>query len=230
MIEDMERDVREAVTSGLRVCHGSCCHELQTKEQYAQHAMIQKLERYRGQAIETQNEEQANAAFVHCKIVAALLHHLQVWLLLKADQSLDAWNELVEAQDCLACALRFSQSEALHKWYLELLASENLLFPPQRFVSSSHCFGSAECTICNGIYGECEHVAGRLYMGEMCLARVRDICSVDHVAVVDQPHDKGCRCVKVKRGGHMYCTLTLRQLEEASDDRGDAELCILRSR
>jgi hypothetical protein len=67
-------------------------------------------------------------------------------------------------------------------------------------------------------------------MGQMCVKRVREIGNVDHVAIVDYPRDKGCRWLKVTRDGYMYCTLTLRQLEKAEDNRGNAEVCILRAR
>ncbi len=87
-----------------------------------------------------------------------------------------------------------------------------------------------ECTICDKVYGECEHVAGRLYMGQMCVRRVRDIGPVDHIAIVDHPRDKGCRWTKVKDDGYMYCTLTRRQLEKAGEDRGNVEVCVLRAR
>lgn len=66
-------------------------------------------------------------------------------------------------------------------------------------------------------------------MGRMCGKRVREIGAVDHVALVDHPRDKGCRWTRVKRDGYMYCTLTNRRLEEAGDDRGDAEACVLRA-
>src|SRR5262249_32029406 len=56
------------------------------------------------------------------------------------------------------------------------------------------------------------------------------IGAVDHVAIVDHPRDKGCRWTKVKRDGYLYCTLTLRQLEKAGDDRGNVEVCVLRAR
>lgn len=104
------------------------------------------------------------------------------------------------------------------------------MFPPEQFVSSSHYFGYATCTICNMVYGECEHVAGRLYMGQICVKQFHEIGAMNHVAIVDHPRDKGCRRTKVKRDGYMYCTLTLRQLEKADDDRGNAEMCLLRAR
>jgi hypothetical protein len=226
----MEHDVRESVENSLLVCYGSCCHKLQTQERDRQHALIEKLEKYRQQAIEIRNENQANAAFIYLHIVAALLHHLQLWLLLKADQMEEAWDELVEAQNCLQCVLRFIQDDLLQHWNMDLLAAEKLLFPPQQFVSTSDYFNYATCSICGKVYGECSHVAGRLYMGQMCSTQIHDVCGVNHVALVDHPRDKGCRLVKVKRDGYMHCTLTYRHLEKAGDDRGNAEGILLRAR
>ena|SRR6266536_1007152 len=145
-VEEMEHYVHKSVKSGLRLCYGSCCHELQMQEQHRQHALIQQLEKYHQQSIEIQNEPQAHAAFIFLNIAAALLHHLQLWLLLKSDRMEEAWEQLVEAQDSLQCALRFIHDDLIRHWYMELLAAEQTLFPSQRFVSSSHTFGYAECT------------------------------------------------------------------------------------
>jgi hypothetical protein len=229
-VADMRQEVGESFKESFRYCYASCGHELQTEEQHRVHALMQRLEKYRQEAITAQDEEAANAAFVTLCIVEGLLNHLQLWLLVKADRMEEAWDQVVEAQDSVQIALRFVQSELLQHWYMELLALEKLLFPPQQFVSSSHTFGYAECSICGKIYGECEHVAGRLYMGRMCGKRIKEIGAVDHVAIVDHPRDKGCRWTRVKRDGYMYCTLTHRQLEEAGDDRGNVEACLLRAR
>src|SRR4051812_13040224 len=99
----MRREVNETVTGALRVCYGSCCHEVQTQEQHHQHALMQKLEKYREQAIEAKKEVEANEAFVNLHIVAAGLHHLQMWLLLKDDQmtepALGVLAEPVDVED-----------------------------------------------------------------------------------------------------------------------------------
>lgn len=229
-VTEMRKEVNESFKEGHRYCYASCGHELQTEQQHRVHALLQRLDKYRHEAIEAMDEEVANAAFISLTLVEGLLNHLQLWLLLKADRMDEAWGQLVEAQDSVQLALRFVQSELLQHWYMELLALEKLLFPPQQFVSSSHTFGYAECTICHQVYGECDHVAGRLYMGQLCVKQIHEITGADHIALVDHPRDKGCRWTKVKRNGYMYCTLTHRRLEEAGDDRGDAEMCILRAR
>src|SRR5713101_3941556 len=174
----MRKEVSESFKESYRYCYASCGHELQTEHQHRVHDFLQRLEKYRQEAIAAQDEEAANAAFVALCIVEALLNHLQLWLLLKAGRMEEAWGQLVEAQDSVQITLGFVQSELLQHWYMELLALEKLLFPPQTFVSSSHTFGYAECTICGNVYGECEHVAGRLYMGKMCGKRVKEIGAV----------------------------------------------------
>jgi hypothetical protein len=229
-VDDMNCDVRKSMDQGRVLCFGSSCYDLQTDELHRQHTLLLKIDRYRHQAIEVQNEEQANAAFVNLNIIEGVLYHLQLWTLAKADRVAEAWDQLVEAQDALRLVLRFVQEDKIRLWYQDLLVLETILFPPQRFVSDAHCFKYSECTICDRTYGECDHIAGYLYMGRLCQQRVCDIHSVDHLAIVDHPRDKGCRFTKIKINGYMWCTLTRRQLESAGDDRGNFEACILRAR
>jgi hypothetical protein len=229
-VENMKWEVSESVGNGLRLCYASCCSDLQTEEQHRQYACYQRVDKHRQEAIAAQDEEQANAAFIAQTIVGGLVNNLQLWLLMKADRMDEAWNELVEAQDSLRCAIRFVQTELLHHWYMELLTLERLLFPPQQFMSDSHYWDYAICGICEKVYGDCHHIAGRLYMGQMCVKRPHQIVGVNHVAIVEHPRDKGCRITKFKHDGHMYCTLTRRRLEQADEKRGDFEACILRAR
>jgi hypothetical protein len=94
-----------------------------------------------------------------------------------------------------------------------------VLFPPQVFTSSGLTFEYATCTICEGIYGECGHVAGKLYMGHLCGKRLVNI-EMDHSAIVDRPADKGCRVTAVQVGTQMRCKLTRRALEEIDPTEG----------
>src|SRR5439155_24885202 len=51
----MADEVNGTVKNGLRMCYGSCCHDLQREEQHREHALIQRLDKYRHQAIEAKN-------------------------------------------------------------------------------------------------------------------------------------------------------------------------------
>jgi hypothetical protein len=229
-VDDMKNAVSEIVSNGRKVCYASCCSDLQTQEQHRQHNLHQQLNSYRLEAIASQNEEVANAAFLMQEIVSCLLHSLQMWLLIKNEEMTDAWNELVEAQDSLQLVLRFIQTEEIQDWYMRLLALEKLLFPPQQFVSISHSFGRAQCNICMAVYGDCDHVAGQLYMGQLCVKQLRDCGPMRHIAIVDSPRDKGCRWTEIKLDGFTQCTLTLRLRACADGEQPNFRGCVLRSR
>jgi hypothetical protein len=226
-VEEMQEMVRQTVEGGYRLCYASCCSKLQIIERDNLATIHHKLEKYRDEGISAQKETQANAAFVNLCFVDAIIGYLQLWLLIKEDRMDEAWGQLVEAQELLQCALRFVSNKTFQNCLRELVTLEHLLFPPQQFLSSSHYFSCAICTICNSEYGECDHVAGRLYMGQECVRQIHEITGADHIAFVENPRDKRCRWTKVRKNGFMYCTLTFRQLEKADPNRGDAEACIL---
>ena len=129
-VADMRQEVGESFKESFRYCYASCGHELQTEEQHRVHALMQRLEKYRQEAITAQDEEAANAAFVALCIMEGLLNHLQLWLLVKADRMEEAWDQVVEAQDSVQIALRFVQSELLQHWYMELLQGERIKSSP----------------------------------------------------------------------------------------------------
>ncbi len=73
---------------------------------------------------------------------------------------------------------------------------EKLIFPPQTFLSTGLLVGSQECSICNEEYENCNHIKGKPYMGELCRCIIKDIIELNHLAIVKNPADKGCRIIK----------------------------------
>jgi hypothetical protein len=73
-----------------------------------------------------------------------------------------------------------------------LVAIEKIIFPPQSFVSSGLVVRHQICSICGAEYGGCDHLAGKPYWGRFCCIITRGI-EGNHVALVKQPADKGCR-------------------------------------
>jgi hypothetical protein len=116
-----------------------------------------------------------------------------MWLLLKEGEPDKAWESLVRAQMLAASAARahagFAHLER-HAQHLEDI--ERLIFPPQVFVSTGSIVKRQTCSICGSEYGECEHLAGRPYFGEVCAIVAGDL-EINHAAVVKNPADKGCR-------------------------------------
>lgn len=74
----------------------------------------------------------------------------------------------------------------------KLEAIEELVFPPQVFISSGMIVGKQECSICGAEYGDCNHLVGKPYMGRFCYIIAKDL-SLDHVSIVEHPADKRCR-------------------------------------
>ncbi len=144
-------------------------------------------------AIKNSNEDYANL-LLGCECVkSALIAELRMWLLLKEGRPDAAWDELVTAQMASVDAVRAHAGFAhLSEHNIKLEAIEELVFPPQVFISSGMIVGKQECSICGEEYGDCNHLVGKPYMGRFCYIIAKDL-SIDHVAIVEHPADKHCR-------------------------------------
>jgi hypothetical protein len=170
-------------------------------------------------AIRRGDEEYANALLGCESLATALRAEIQMSLLLKEGRPDEAWNRLVDAEYALADAIKAHAGFSHLTSQLDrLLEIENLVFPPQVFLSSGMIVKRQLCTICGEEYEDCEHVKGRPYMGEFC--RVRLIPSkVDHVAVVDKPANKRCRIFRFGVEGGYRNRMTW-AIEPPADDDG----------
>ena len=72
---------------------------------------------------------------------------------------------------------RILVSRMRHQPLPKMLAIEKLIFPPQKFTSWGIVFRSRLCSICGSEYGEgdCDHLVGKPYMGEICHTRVLEL-------------------------------------------------------
>lgn len=144
-------------------------------------------------AISHSDEEYANL-LLGCECVAqALIAELRMWLLLKREKPDEAWDQLVTAQMASVAAARAHEGFLhLEQHNRRLEAIEQLVFPPQVFVSSGMIAKRQECSRCRQEYEDCEHLIGKAYMGEFCHIIARGL-TLDHVAIVEHPADKRCR-------------------------------------
>ncbi len=191
--------------------------ELQREACETLDAQAKKLANEKAKAITAQDEDLANL-LLGCQCVnTSLLAELRMWLLLKDEKPDEAWDQLVIAQDGAIDATR------AHPGFLHLSlqnakleAIENLVFPPQVFISSGFLAANQECSICGSEYGECDHLLGKPYMGSFCYIIARNL-SVDHVAIVNSPADKRCRVrtFSVEGGDRNRMTWFVTQSEEA---------------
>jgi hypothetical protein len=144
--------------------------------------------------IEKEDEESANK-LLSCKaFINAVQYELRMYICLKQNDLNEAWNRLIDAQQSVTVAIKaheiFAHYSELYLEYLENL--ENILFPPQIFLSSGTIVKSKKCSICEMEFDDCEHIMGKAYMGKMCGARI-DKCDLQELSIVKIPADKHCR-------------------------------------
>jgi hypothetical protein len=191
--ETMQRDTLETIQRALRVAYFSIAKRLQKKHTENLQSLLDRLEAYNKGAQERKDETGANLAFILSRYVEGVCEFLSMWILLKARKLEKAWDALVTAQENIRHGIRLGELAGFASFNDRLDAAEKLLFPPQKFVSAAPQFAWCECSICGARYGECDHLALNLYMGQMCVAIVRNITGADHVAIVDKPDDKRLR-------------------------------------
>jgi hypothetical protein len=172
-----------------------------------------RLKALRYYCIDQGNEPYANAAFRAQMMVWAVQAMLEMWVLLKEDKPCEAWEKLADAQEALRIAQRIQFDPETHQLYQHLLNIEKTAFPFQMFFSSAYSFSEAFCSICDGRLGECEHVTGRIYMGQICRRVIKE-CKINEYSIVFDPEDKRCRIENYAENGKRRCTLTRRELPQ----------------
>lgn len=146
--------------------------------------------------IDRKENDEANLLLGLEGIIKSLSEQLHMWVAFKEDQMDKAWDHLINSQDAALGALHIdNQFEYLKDHIKRLYLIEHLVFPPQVFDSVGFDVRSEECSICGKEYEDCEHIAGKPYMGKFCYLIVRE-AELTHTSIVADPADKRCRIIK----------------------------------
>lgn len=165
--------------------------------------------------IEIKDEKSANALLSLKSIIEALISELEMWVALKEDNPHKAWNLLINAQSKVRTATQASNVVPnLEKHAEKLHLLEKLLFPPQLYHSLCFVIESEKCSICGKEYGECDHIAGRAYMGKICYRKAVKIKDVKEVSIVKNPADKHARIFMIMVNGVARDALTWKAVGE----------------
>ena len=201
--------------------------ELQQDALEALERLSPKIAEEKARAVKDKNEDYANMLLGCECVAAALIAELKMWILLKQEEPEAAWNQLVSAQNASLAAARAHDSFsrlALH--YQRLEEIEQLVFPPQVFLSVGLIAKRQECSVCKCEYEDCEHLACKPYMGQFCSIRVHEIESQE-ASIVEYPADKRCRIIdfsveggrrnrmtwRIEKGGESSCKLDRSRVE-----------------
>ncbi len=210
----------------LDMCSNLC---FMTRAEELQMDAINRLEMLKDEAsilkqeiIMLNDEDSANAMLSFEKIIIALYSELKMWVALKNDNPSEAWNYLVSAQGATRTAMQaHSIANNLENHAERLYLLEHLLFPPQTFCSLGAVIDPADCdcSICGQIYGECDHIRGKAYMGQMCSRIINHVKEVKEFSIVYNPGNKRCRVYRVGNTD----TMTLRRISDVSTQKETEE-------
>lgn len=207
-IKDLHDEFNDLADASERLCYI-------TRDAGLQRDMAGRLDKYaddiktrKQEIVKAGREDVANAMLAIECMAKALAAELRMWVLLKESVPDAAWDQLVAAQDNTRWAMKsHAIAEHLMNYAQRLAAIERMLFPRQLFVSSGLIVKSSECSICGAEYGDCNHVKGRCYNGEMCARICKDV-EFREVSLVEEPADKRCRAMHMTLEGEMRNVMT----------------------
>jgi hypothetical protein len=218
-VSDMWLECHDTINDALRYGYATSAIELQAQKVNELADLQARVARAWTEARADQNEEVANFSYACIYWLLAVAHMLKMWIAIKEDRTDAAWTHLIDAQNGLSVGLKVVGNDGVEEILKRLHGIEELVFPRQAFVSAGLVFESSNCSICGKVYGDCGHVAGRMYMGETC-KQIPVKPSFDHVAHVTSPRDKGCRVINYQKDNIVRCKLTGREIESPPPPEG----------
>ncbi|MGC8757996.1 MAG: hypothetical protein ACP5QX_06055 [Caldisericaceae bacterium] len=186
-------------------------------------ALKQKVISLKEKAIKNKDEDSANCALSLENIIDAMINELMMWIALKEDDPNKAWDYLIEAQSNAKTALKahyIAIDLNMEKYSDKLYLLEKLLFPPQIFFSPGFIIIESKCSICGKEYGECEHIVGKAYMGQMC-NRIITETDLKEVSVVEEPANKHARILTFTDNGVTRDFMTWKIIDGQKENNKD---------
>jgi hypothetical protein len=132
------------------------------------------------------------------EFVRAQHAEMRMWILVRDHKFHAAWEALMSAQGSALWAARWlPEFEPAQRLEEHLDAVQLALFPKQRFFSPSMIIDESEveCTICHVRGGECDHIVGDVYAGEVANRLIHRLKGIREVSMVDNPANKYARAM-----------------------------------
>lgn len=171
--------------------------------------------------ISAQEEDYANQLLSMENMNSSLINELKMWVAFKDDDPHNAWEYIVEAQSSIRSAMQAHDiASHLDRYVERLYLLERVLFPPQTFMSTGMIIRRSTCSICGEEYGDCEHVKGRPYMGQLCVRNIEEF-DLREISVVDEPANKHCRVLYVDDDEGRRDLLTWQLVPETATNPND---------
>ena len=157
--------------------------------------VLQELKKQKQSAIFNQEEALANELWCLIEVYNIQKNYLTMFQLLKSSKYEEAWR-LMEIIDISMGNLRENFSDGMNSYNLtfinKIIKYYEKVFPNFVYTSREGIIKAEKCSICGKkvlLRGGCDHIPGKLYMGELCLREVTDY-EIIGVAIVKHPLDK----------------------------------------
>jgi hypothetical protein len=204
-----------------KFCFITRAKELQIEASDKLEALKEKAGKLKKEVISNRDEDSANAMLSFEEMIIALISELRMWITLKDDDADAAWNHLVSAQYAAKTAMQaHSVANHLEGYVNHLYLLEHVLFPPLGFFSPGLIIEQSKCSICGQDYGECDHIVGKAYMGEMCVRIIEEVKELKEVSLVTEPANKRARIVRITDDdGILRDVMTWRAISDNADQK-----------
>ena len=170
--------------------------------------VLQSIEEKRKNAIISKNEQLANELWCLSEVYKVQKTYLRMFHNLKCGNYEKAWC-LLDEIDISMGTLRDNFEVGMNRYNLTfintVIKNYEKVFPDYVFTSRESIIKSEKCSICGKkarLRGGCEHIPGKLYMGELCFREVTEMEFLG-VAIVKTPLDKYA-ILKVKGMDYNY--------------------------
>jgi hypothetical protein len=193
-----------------RLCYATTAEKHQREAIAKLGALYAEIDARKTRAIVASDEDYANCLLSIGLVTAALEHELNMWVALKEDNSALAWDELIEAQTCATNSVRaHAVAHRMIAFVERLERLEAVLFPPMIFVSLGMIIHASKCSVCDSEYGDCSHIKGLPYMGQMCVRKITEFKTIER-SIVPNPANKHARMAAISDGNTTRDLLTWR--------------------
>ena len=174
--------------------------------------MLHDIKETKNEFINKQDENNSNKWLSIEDIGLSILNGLIMFIELKKDNPESAWNLLISAQNYAHwsnVAYKLSETTIQRNCSYHFYNIENILFPPQAFLSPGMVVSGSLCNICQKQTSECEHISGEVYMGKICNIAYTNIERMNEISIVDVPADKRCRLLRYQENSMWINKMTL---------------------
>lgn len=191
---------------------------IQEEEILSINRYVSELLELKSDFVSNKMEPEANLVYCIVGSIRAIAFELQMMVFIKKDQMAAAWTNLVRAQTILGPVIRnypLDNTQGIEGYLQRLLDHERLLFPPMQFFSAGYIIKKAMCSICSSDPDDCDHLKGKLYMGELCCRIIAEADLLEGSSV-SNPASKLCRVLAIQTGGKTIDPMTLKETEMIS--------------